>query len=199
MAKTPLTKAMREEAVKRMVADLVAPKVDRARKAAEAAICSALRINTPVEILELSKSRPEYFEVVGTVTMSNGYTGNLSFSEKEERQACITIPATRMLRYAGNWPEVKEAIKAACGKPSCEELDWADDAVSAFDAAVAEREGFIFTAGRTLAQFRSVEALTAQWPDALKYVSVPEKRNLPAVRCDDLVGMIKALEGEVAQ
>jgi len=197
VAKTPLTKAMREEAVARMVADLAQPKVDAAKNEAAKHIRDLIIRNTPDVILGLDSEHSVYFTRVHNIVLELRHIHRSDFDEGRERVASLdSVQVPSHWKYESKWYDLVERMADEEFCPA-DELMAARGVVGAFDSAIADRDELRSTANSTLATFRTVEALTEQWPEAIKYITIPEKRMLPAVRCDELIAMVKVFKGEV--
>jgi hypothetical protein len=196
MGKTPLTKEMRDGAVERMINQLAKPKADAAKMVAQNKIRELLVSICPPGILKIYGEFPEYFASVmdiAAVTIPHGEGAD--YERQLYRQVDASgIPVSNKCTYLNDWYRLREKIIEDFPRAN---ISFAQDAVERFERAIEEMDTFEKTARRTLAQFRTVEALTEQWPDAATYIPIPEKRELPAVRCDDLIKLVREFESGV--
>lgn len=186
--KTLLTKAMREDAVRRMVVELADPDVDAAKGAATTALARLLQMLMGPAVREAYEAHPEYFYDCIKLLVE-------SFLARSEETYLIVegVPAAREIVHCCTWSYAVEVIVRLYGDFGRDAMAKVgiEGAVTALLTVIEMRDALRKKAEQTLAQFRTVEALVEQWPEAKQFITIPAKPMLPAVRCDELVAMVK--------
>jgi hypothetical protein len=183
--KTKITNQMRKEAVAAMMRELCEPKIETARMELAGAIEAFLHSLVPASVLVAFADHPEFFHDMTCVRI--GITPSTSFSNR----LLITlksVPIDEEMRLNFSldyWHDKKTFPSAAFAK--------AYAALKNFRRALCDCEDFQMEADRVLSGIRYVEDIQSDFPDGMRFITVPEKPAPLVVRADALKSLIDGI------
>ncbi len=183
--KTKITNQMRKEAVAAMMRELCEPKIEAARMELAGAIEAFLHSLVPADVAIAFAENPEFFHdltcvhvgITPTTTWSNMYLISLK---------SVPIDAEMRMNFSlDNWHNKKTFPSAAFAK--------AYAALKNFRRVLVDCEDFKMEADRVLSGIRYVEDIQADFPDGMRFITVPEKPAPLVVRADALRSLVDGI------
>jgi len=183
--KTKITNQMRKEAVAAMMRELCEPKIKTARMELAGAIEAFLETLVPTAVLCAFARAPGFFHTMTCVRI--GITPQTTWSDRH-LISLKSLPIEDAIRQEfdlDKWHVKKAFYTDAFAK--------AYAALKNFRRVLCDCEDFKMEADRVLSGIRYVEDIQADFPDGMRFITVPEKPAPLVVRADALKSLVDGI------
>ena len=183
--KTKITKKIRKEAVAEMMRELCEPKIKTARMELAWAIETFLHSLVPASVLVAFEKHPEFFHALTCVRV--GITPMTTWSDQHliQLKSMPIDEHVRMTFCLDKWHDRKTFQTATFAK--------AYAALKNFRRVLSDCEDFKTEADRVLSGIRYVEDIQANFPEGMRFITVPNKPAPLVVRADALKSLVDSI------
>jgi histone H3/H4 len=185
--KTKLTKQMRKDAVAAMMRELCEPKIAGAKEELASAIEAFLHSLVPADVAIAFAEHPEFFHDLTHVRI--GITPCTTWSDRLD--VCLrSVPIAEDMRLdfsLDRWHDKKSFPTAAFAK--------AYSALKNFRRVLIDCEDFQIESDRVLSGIRYAEDIQADFPEGMRFITIPEKPAPLVVRADALKTLVDGIRG----